>query len=481
MTQLNSSLTRRRLLTRAAQAATLLISAGARARLATAAAPPKISRALADTRTKGLGVWDVSAYGYVAEEYFLSGTADVLKPVCMADVWKIESRDMTADFAAREFTSQVLRRAVAYTTRLIVYKPRDPARFSGTAVMETLHPNDGGTGLVWNAIHRYFLSRGDAYIGVQHPVTIAGLRGADAARYGSLSVVDPTQLWGMLKHAGSLMKSTARDSPLYNYPLRHLVMTGYSYTGVATASFANYHHAESVLDDGRSVFDAYVPIADSQYVRPLSVPVIRLNTQSDFDSYGGLRNRRPDDERYRHYEVAGASHAAIATPADAATFPSKGKLSTPQGQPTTSPERCLEEFPAGSHLNDFPLYLVEEAVFERMFEWLAGGTPPPPSLLIETDDAGQLRADRWGNALGGVRYPQLSVPTARYGVGSKGICLLYGYTVPFDAATCRRLYGSFARYQSLVEAAAQELVKARMLRGASMQELVAIASGNRPF
>jgi hypothetical protein len=388
---------------------------------------------------------------------------------------------MTKDFAVRDFTSRLLRPQVPYTTRLIVYKPRDPAQFSGHAIVETLHPNGGGTGLVWNAIHRYFLSRGDAYVCVQHPVTIAGLRAAEPVRYGALRIADPTQLWGMLSDAGALLKDPSRDNPLHGYRLRHLLMTGYSFTGVATASFANYHHAGSTLPDGRATYDAYLPFADSQYVRPLDVPVIRLNTQSDFDSYGGLSNRRPDDERYRHYEVAGASHSAVSTPPDAAKPPQAGRLSTPKGQPTTSPAQCLAAFPEGSHLNDFPLYLVEEAVFERMFEWLDSGVQPPPSRLIEVDGNGRLRTDRWGNALGGVRYPPLSVPVARYGVGSKGICLLYGYTAPFAATTCRSLYGSFDQYVSRVEDASEQLVAARLLRRSSMGELVAIARANPRF
>jgi hypothetical protein len=478
MTRSKSHLTRRELMKRGMQASMVMLGSR-RAAVWARQRSWKLSQALPDTRGKGLGVWDVSAYDYLAEEFLLTGTATVYEPVCMADTWTIESRDMTADFAVRDFRRKVLRTEVPYTTRLIVYKPRDAARFTGNAIVETLHPNKGGTGLVWDAIHRYFLSRGDAYVCVQHPVTIAGLRAADLQRYGNLEVVDPTQLWGMLQDTGSVLKEAGSDSPLHGYALRHLLMTGYSYTGVATASFANYHHAQTLLADGRPVYDAYVPMADSQYVRPLNVPVIRLNTQSDFDSYGGLHNRRPDDALYRHYEVAGAAHAAIPPPADAATLSPAHELATPKGQPSTSPQQCLADFPAGSHLNDFPLYLVQEAVFERMLDWVQSGRTPPPSLLIETGAAGKLGTDRWGNALGGVRYPQISVPVARYGVGSKGICLLYGYTSPFAAATCRSLYGRFEDYLRSAGSAAQRLVESQLLRASSERELAGLARANR--
>jgi hypothetical protein len=444
-----------------------------------AAAATAITGPLPDTATRGVLVWDVAGLDYVAEEYFLSGRADVYRPVSMADAPDVASRDNTRDLGAREFEREVLGAGQPFTTRLIVYRPRNPRRFSGTVIVETLHPNGGGSSLAWRALNAFFAAHGDLYVGVQHPLTFAGLKAADPVRYGALAAVSPTQLWGMLTQCGAMLKD-GRPAALHAYAVRRLVMTGYSYTGVATATFANYHHAAARLH-GRNIFDAYVPMADAQYVRPLDVPVMRLNTQSDYNGFGGLANRRPDDARYRHYEIAGASHVAVPPPASAAIAPAAGRIPTPPGQPHFPEQECRASFPAGSRPNDFPLDLVQAALFDNLYQWLESARPPPSSAFIDTQPDGSTRLDQWGNAEGGVRYPQLAVPIAGYGVGTTGPCLLFGYTAPFTADRCRSLYGDHATYVDQVRTAAASLVAARLLLPAGAARLVAGALAGETF
>ena len=208
----------------------------------------------------------------------------------LADASDVASRDSVKDLGARTFSREVLSANQPFKTRLIVYRPEDPRRFSGTVIVETLHPSGGGTSLLWRALHGFFAGRGDAYVGVQHPLTFGGVKAADAGRYGALSASSPTQLWGMLRLAGALLRS-GEGGLLPGMSGKRILMTGYSYTGDATATFANYHHASATFN-GRNIFDGYLPMADAQYIRPLDVPVIRLNTQSDDNSFGGLANRR---------------------------------------------------------------------------------------------------------------------------------------------------------------------------------------------
>ena len=442
---------------------------------------PGISGPLADTSTKGAMVWGVADLGYIAEEYFLSGAANIYRPVSMADAPDVASRDNVKDLGAREFSRQLLEADKPFTTRLIVYRPTAREKFSGNVIVESLHPTGGGSSLAWNTLQSFFIANGDAYVGVQHPLTIAGLKAADEARYGVLAAADATQLWAMLAQAGAAIKMGGDASPLKGYGVRHLLLTGYSYTGVATATFANYHHQESKLPDGRNVFDAYLPMADAQYVRPLDVPVMRLNTQSDYNGFGGLNNRRDDDERYRHYEVAGASHVAIPPPADAATPPAPAKLATAPGQPHFSVEECRAGFPKGSRPNDFPLYLVQAAMFSNMYQWLNAGKPPPPSALIETHADGSTLLDKWGNAKGGVRLPQVSVPTATYGVGATAACLLFGYTDPFPAARSQMLYGNRDKYLAKVQESVNALLAERYVLPPGAERLLAIARADPGF
>jgi hypothetical protein len=442
---------------------------------------PDISAPLPDTSSLGVLVWNLGAVGYEASEYFLTGRANVYKPVSMADAPDVASRDSSKDLGRRDFARELISAEQPFTTRLIVYRPKNKRRFSGNVIVETLHPNGGGTSVAWNAVHPFFVANGDAYVGVQHPLTLSGVKAADPARYARLNAVDPTQLWGMLARAGAAIKLQGRSSPLHGYDVKHLLMTGYSYTGVATATFANYHHQEARLANGRNIFDGYLPMADAQYVRPLDVPVMRLNTQSDFNGFGGLKNRRPDDDLYRHYEIAGAAHVAIHPPDGAAVPPAPGKVPTPSGQPHFSQAACQTSFPAGSHPNDFPVYLVQAAMFDNMYRWMSKQHLPPASAMIETNADGSARVDEHGNALGGVRYPQVAVPVAAYGVGATDACILFGYTAPFDADKCRALYGSQSHYLSQVKSTGETLVSGRLLLRDDVDKLLSIAAQGASF
>jgi hypothetical protein len=436
---------------------------------------------LPDTPAPGQMVWDVSGIDYVAEEYFLSGAAHVYQPVSMADAADVASRDNFKDLGAREFAREILKADRPFTTRLIVYRPRNKQRFSGKVIAECLHPTGGGSSLMWNSLHSFFSSHGDIYVGVQHPLTIAGLKAADSARYGSLGFEDATQLWDMLAQAGTAIKSRGPESLLQGYRVRHLILTGYSYTGVATATFANYHHLKAKLSNGRNIFDAYLPMADAQYVRPLDVPVMRLNTQSDYNGFGGVKNRRPDDARYRHYEFAGASHVAVPPPADAARPPTAIKLPPAPGQPHFSAADCQAGFPAGSLPNDYPLNLVQTAMFANMYQWLDLGRAPPPSAFIETNDDGSTRLDDKGNAQGGVRLPQVSVPIAKYTVGSTDACVLFGYTEPFARSVVQALYGDKAAYLARLQADIERLIAERRILPGGRERLLAAAQAHANF
>src|SRR5262249_16633320 len=82
---------------------------------------PELYGPLPDTPGKGVLVWDVSAHGYVAEEYFLSSLADVTTSVNMADAVDMSTRDNVADLARRKWPLTQVAEMIPYVTRLIVY------------------------------------------------------------------------------------------------------------------------------------------------------------------------------------------------------------------------------------------------------------------------------------------------------------------------------------------------------------------------
>ena len=114
-----------------------------------AAAAPSAAAPLPTSVTKppaGKGVAhaattvDLAPFGYVEEEFFVSGKANV---------YQYDARGAVA----------VKTPNVDYTTRILVRRPMDPRRFSGTVRVETMHPQYGAD-FVWARITAYVIGRG---------------------------------------------------------------------------------------------------------------------------------------------------------------------------------------------------------------------------------------------------------------------------------------------------------------------------------
>ena len=91
---------------------------------------------------------DLDRYGYVEEEYLVSGTANVYR-------WPAGG-------------PAVVRTAGApYTTRVLVRRPASRDAFSGNVVVEMLNPSNlYDLNIGWALSHRQFLDRGDVWVGI---------------------------------------------------------------------------------------------------------------------------------------------------------------------------------------------------------------------------------------------------------------------------------------------------------------------------
>jgi Alpha/beta hydrolase domain len=239
---------------------------------------------------------------------------------------------------------------------------------------------------------------------------------------------------------------------------------------MATALFANYNH--NLLRDGagKPVFDGYLPHANGMFMPPLDVPVIRVNTQSDFYFNPETRVAAGDAplDRSRRYEVAGACHAPLlSTPGPGAAYP---PVDIARYLAAAGSDICRGGFPKGFQPNDLPVAAVIEGSFQNLSDWVERGVPPPATPLIEIDalkvrepnpDDAKLDAD--GNALGGLRLPEMQLPLATYAIGPGIGCFATGYKQPFDASRCRERYGSKTAYLRRYDAAMDQLVLDRLI------------------
>jgi hypothetical protein len=186
--------------------------------------------------------------------------------------------------------------------------------------------------------------------------------------------------------------------------------------------------------------------------------VLDLQTEGDMVALRSHLTRQDANPHYRRWEIAGAAHAE-----------------TPRWVVEVPP--ALDMGPGCKDpVNAAPHHAVVKAALRALRRWVVEGAAPPQSPEIELADpaaADPIARDRFGNARGGIRLPELEAPTARLdgrrndvaqaNAGGQNFCFLFGTTTPFDAATLAALYASHDQYVQQFTRAADALEKAGYL------------------
>lgn len=450
--------------------------------------------------------------GYVIEEFFFSGVGNLYEytPTGVRVVSPCPAA------ATSGCTS------IPYTTRMVVKRPRDPGAFSGTVVIEPLNPSAGfDIAAVWDRSIHHFVRNGDVFIGwSSKSVIINALQHWNPARYAALdwpylpfvpngnSGVNDGITFDVAAQIGALIKTNGPESPLHGFRVERVLEAGFSQDGSFTFTQADIFHALERMPGGGPIYDGYLPMGTNgpsnvnfgltpagalpaadprRRMQPRDVPVILVDTETEIAlgalSPTGLLFRRPDgdaaDDRYRHWEVPGASHVSNDLQDEVITLQLDSAQIlrvAPQDQP---PVGCAHQqfvngpstgIPGVVDPNTFPFAYVENAAFGALKDWIDHGRPPPHAPFIQVDTTTTPRKivrDALGNALGGVRTPFVDVPTATYFPTDtvahttlfSGFCVLYGYNVPFDEARLESLYRNHGDYVSRVVHGSMQLVR----------------------
>ena len=106
---------------------------------------------------------------------------------------------------------------------------------------------------------------------------------------------------------------------------------------------------------------------------------------------------------------------------------------------------------------------------------MAKGTLPPvaPRLSVASASPFTYAVDQHGNALGGIRSPQVDAPIATLtGANSgAGFCGLFGSTEPFSAAKIAALYPTHTKFTAAWRSAANTVKKQGFLLPLDAREL----------
>ncbi len=424
-----------------------------------------------------------ASVGYQQSEFFLSGHATAYAPAA----------PLTTDGKWSVTPSA----SAPYTTRAVVYRPTDPARFNGTVIVEWLNVSGGVDAAPdWILAHDELIRSGFAWMGVS--VQAAGLnatKGAQPTRYAALTHPGDSYSYDIFTQAGRAVRDQA--GVLFGgLQPRRVLGIGESQSAFRLVTYLDAVAPLAHAYDGYLVHSGFgssaplsqsplasvVPPAPTRLRTDLDVPVLVFETETDLAA-GFASARQPDTRRLRTWEVAGTAHydyygltVGFGDPGDGRAAPAMlDALLHPISAPVPGLIECA------TPINSGPQHWVLQAAFRALNSWVRGGRPPARGPLIETTSLAPVTfaRDAQGNVRGGVRSPQVDAPLAVLsGVGQAGssFCGLFGTTVPFTAAQLAALYPNHRRFVREWAVAVHRGVARGFLLAADGRDLVQAAA-----
>jgi hypothetical protein len=406
--------------------------------------------------------WAPLANGYVEEEFQFSGMAGIYNYASEPPPpWDLALQDRQP-----------------YTSRMIVRRPAGPAAFNGTVIVEWLNVTAGyDVDIEWNTVAQYLEHSGYAFVGVSAQAAgVAALKKWDPQRYGALNIVDDGQSYEIFSQVAQALREPS--SPMLGgLPVTQIVGTGVSQSAMRLVPYINAFHPLAHLYDGFFVHSrgrSMPPIQGSgvfsdQQMDPISsdvdVPVFVFQTEGDMLAMDYAPARQPDTDHIRTWEVPGSAHVGRGRPLDVTLAAGVRARDTQVAAGPANP---------ACQTNPYPSWQVADSAWEHLRSWVAGGSAPPTSPRIQFthpatfapippgDTNSLIARDEMGNAMGGIRTPELDAPVGSYygtspcNPGTLGF--LAGLYVPFEAATLSKLYRTHGAYVAKVTASVNQAV-----------------------
>jgi hypothetical protein len=386
---------------------------------------------------KGYPLWDsyydLAPFGYEEEEFFVSGTAQ--------------------DAAGTP---------APYTTRIIVTRPTDAARFNGTVLLDWVNVTAQFENAVDTMLAREMLMReGFAYVhvsaqkaGIESPLLPLTLKGWDLARYGALNHPGDEWSFDMVTQVARAFEAPGGVDPMAGLSVERILAAGQSQSANRLADYVESWlptHPEAVgVIDGILVH-GNVP-GEKAFAAAAPVPVLQL--LSDYEAEDDGVAPASLGPNHRLWEIAGAAHADYFIGYQS-EFGHGPRVTV--GAPKVSQAQYQEIINAAGNYGEvvsplmavctaagatMPMHYATSTAIHQLDAWVATGTGPASGPRFQFA-GGALASDEHGNTLGGIRLPPIDVPVARY---VSTICQLGGITIPFTDVQIQGLYGTHAAY-----------------------------------
>ncbi|WP_109472226.1 alpha/beta hydrolase domain-containing protein [Ornithinimicrobium cavernae] len=380
---------------------------------------------------------DLEGHGYVEEEFFLSGYANV--------------------YTKADGSLGVQRSEVPYTNRILVRRPAQEQRASGTVIVDIYNASNGyDIEDMWRRLYSTILENNHTYVGVtSKPINVDALYTFDPARYDDLTWQDeecertPVDLeapggvwqvvpctesglaWDIFTQTGNALRDPVAGSQLLGgAEVRTMLLVGQSQSGMYLNTYVNHFHEAVTAANGHHVFDGYLtaaanwverPISDAEFQNPalvddglglaflegpqepvdVDVPWLSVDTEGDallFPKVALLPRELDGDARV--WQVPGTSHTYSMSPV------------VPDNAELLRAGRPARVFP--SVYTPYPGEPAMWAATQALVDAHQRDTALPDSRWFERDADGNLARDEAGNALGGVRYGLLESGVAEF-------------------------------------------------------------------
>jgi hypothetical protein len=410
--------------------------------------------------------FNLKAAGYEEQEYVISGTATRYNANPTVD----QQQQAAAPIGS-----------TPYTTRIVVRRPVNPSRSAGVAVVDWQNVTAGhDIDTEWGTSADYFVAHGWTWIGASvqfvgvngapsGPTAGLGLKEWSPGRYGSLdltdggTVTDDSQSFDVYTQIGELAKGRGKQDPLADLRIKDVYAGGASQSGRFLGIYYN------TVQPLARVYDGFLFALSDSSLPPRSgvgTKAMRVFTENDiFRGEGVASQTVPDSPTLRTWEIAGASHVpAYATATDPDDFRATlGGIQTREFGPQ-APFDCTT--PGPSQVQSWAAF---HAGYDALDKWVRDRIPPrqaQPLAIIDPGPPANLVRDADGIAEGGIRLPDVEVPTAlNNGINSpasltnplSGFCVLYGTHTAFTQSQLDGLYYNDRDYRQQVSDDVQRL------------------------
>ncbi|MET0986789.1 MAG: alpha/beta hydrolase domain-containing protein, partial [Steroidobacteraceae bacterium] len=327
------------------------------------------------------------------------------------------------------------------------------------------------------------------------PGISTGLTGWDPERYGTLKHPGDAFSYDIFTQVTRLLgknRPTVSPDPLRGLKPKMVIAQGGSQSSMRLASYINVAQKRDHVIDGFllyghwglapglpdvSLLEQFAPTgrgrakASSRINDTSGTPILVISGETE--ALLNYHVRQPDTNTFRFWEIAGAAHAASEMSTNMNKMFVRDGLSSFMPQ-LTNPNVVVWD-------------PVRKAGIRRLVEWVSTGKPPQSMPLIEFDAGGpndtpQIRRDRFGNAVGGIRMPELAVPTARHSGSNttSPVASLLGESVPFEPSVIKELYPTKEAYVTAWNRAVDDLLKAGIVLPEDAAPMKAKAQSTTP-